>query len=278
MRDSAVESVAVGFFDGVHLGHREILRRAGRVITFRNHPLSVLAPERAPRLVMTPEAKVAAIRECGVGDVEIEDFTPALASLPPEEFAARRLCGADGRRLAIVCGENWRFGAGGRGDAAFLRSIGFVVEVVPSAVLDGERVSSSRIRRCLAEGDVEKAGAMMGRAFSLRGTRFAGKGVGAEIGFPTVNLRPEIPPPMRLGVYVAEVGGVRALANCGVAPTMGTRAWTEPVVELHFLGSPPDGDVMDVGFLRFLREERAFSSLDDLKAQISVDLSAAARG
>ena len=154
MRDAALESVAVGFFDGVHLGHQAILGRASRALTFGNHPLSVLAPERAPRLIMTPEEKVAAIRACGVGEVEVVDFTPELAALSPEEFAARHFVGLDGSRRSVVCGENWRFGAGGRGDADFLRRLGFDVEVVPYAVFDGERVSSSRIRRSLADGDI----------------------------------------------------------------------------------------------------------------------------
>ena len=136
MRDAALESVAVGFFDGVHVGHQAILRRAGRALTFGNHPLSVLAPERTPRLIMSPSEKVAAIRLCGVGDVELVDFTPELAALSAEEFAARHFVASDGTRRRVVCGENWRFGAGGRGDAGFLRSMGFEVEVVPLDVND----------------------------------------------------------------------------------------------------------------------------------------------
>ena len=279
MRDAALESVAVGFFDGVHIGHQAILRRADRALTFRNHPLSVLAPERAPRLIMSPEDKAAAIRACGVGDVELVDFTPELAALSPEEFAARHFVAPDGTRCRVVCGENWRFGAGGRGDADFLRSMGFVVEVVPYAVCGGERVSSSRIRKCLVDGDIETAAMMLGRKVAAEGLPFKGKGRGAELGFPTVNLRiAESPASMLpLGVYVVEVCGCAAVANYGKAPTMGEEAWNEPVLEIHFIGNPPamQGEKVRVEFRRFIRHERKFASVEGLKRQISADIASA---
>ena len=276
MRDAALESVAVGFFDGVHVGHQAILRRAGRALTFRNHPLSVLAPDRAPRLIMSPEDKAAAIRACGVEEVELVDFTPELAALPPEEFAERHFVASDGSRRRVVCGENWRFGAGGRGDASFLRSLGFEVEVVPYAVCGGERVSSSRIRTCLADGNIETAASMLGRKVAAEGAPFKGKGRGAELGFPTVNLRLGESPAslLPLGVYAAEACGCAAVANYGRAPTMGEEAWDEPVLELHFIGNPPamPGEKVRVEFRRFIRHERKFASVDDLKRQISLDV------
>ena len=277
MRDAALESVAVGFFDGVHLGHQAILRRAGRALTFRNHPLSVLAPERAPRLIMTPDEKVAAIRACGVAEVELLEFSPALAALSPEEFAERHFVGRGGERRRVVCGENWRFGAGGRGDAGFLRSLGFEVEVVPYAVCGGERVSSSRIRQFLADGDVGGAAAMLGRPVSLEGTRFRGKGRGSEIGFPTVNLKVGGPAAslLPLGAYAVDVCGAAAVANYGLAPTMGEEAWPDPVLEIHFVGNPPAGlpaDVVRVVFRRFIRPEMKFASLDELRRQIASDM------
>lgn len=278
MRDAALESVAVGFFDGVHVGHQAILRRAGCALTFRNHPLSVLAPERAPRLIMSPEGKVAAIRACGVEEVEIVDFTPELAALPPEEFVERHFVGSGGTRHRVVCGENWRFGAGGRGDADFLRSRGFEVEVVPYAVCGGERVSSSRIRKCLADGDIETAAAMLGRPVAAEGTRFKGKGRGTAMGFPTVNLRLGESPAslLPLGVYAVEACGCTAVANYGRAPTMGEEAWAEPALELHFIGNPPamPGEKLRVEFRRFIRPEKKFASIDDLKHQISLDVAA----
>ena len=298
MRDAACQSLAVGFFDGVHLGHQAILAGAGRALTFRNHPLSVLAPARAPRLIMTLGDRLAAIRACGVRDVVALDFTPELAALSPDDFIARYLApAAGGGRPCIRCGANWNFGKGGVGDAAFLRSRGFSVEVVPFAEFGGAPISSSRIRATLAAGDVVAANAMLGRPFRVAGERRKGKGVGTSLGFPTVNLElPSLEIDLPRGVYVVSVGGVAGLANYGVAPTMGERRWPSPILEIHFVSrtrtdgerSPrtrTDGEgsprtpPMDwavsnpwvVDFLRFVRPERKFDSVAALQAQIARD-------
>ena len=125
-----MSSLAVGFFDGVHLGHQAILKGADAALTFRNHPLTILAPERAPRLIMSCEERVAAIKACGVKDVTVVDFTPELAEMPAEEFVDSFLKRKGFRFSTVRCGANWRFGAGGAGDAAFLRERGFGGEVV----------------------------------------------------------------------------------------------------------------------------------------------------
>jgi len=268
MRDAACESVAVGFFDGVHLGHQAILRGATSAITFRNHPLTVLAPERAPRLIMSFEDRLAAIRACGVRDVTALDFTEALARESPEEFM-RRL----GPR--VRCGENWRFGANGAGNAEFLRAHDVEVEVVPYAEYDGERISSTRIRTALEAGKVAEANAMLGRPFAVSGKVFRGKGAGAAMGFPTVNLALEISVRLPLGVYAVEANGQRAIANYGVAPTMGAQAWDSPCLEIHFLDVQcPMSDVQNlkVAFLDFIRPERRFESTDALARQIAADI------
>lgn len=276
MRDSAVPSLAVGFFDGVHLGHQAILRGADRALTFRNHPLSVLAPARAPRLVMSLDDRLAAIRACGVREVVALDFTPELAALSPEAFVARHLAPKGANiRPQIRCGANWTFGAGGAGDAAWLRVQGFDVSVVPYAVWNGAPISSSRIRVTLADGDVAAARAMLGHPFCVTGEAVRGKGLGAQLGFPTVNVRlPEGMVELRRGVYEVEVAGVRGLANCGVAPTLGARRWPTPVLEIHFPGcdaaSVPAAPFA-VAFVRFIRDERRFASLDDLTRQIARD-------
>ena len=269
--------VAVGFFDGVHLGHQAILGGADAALTFGNHPLTVLAPERAPRLIMTPEDRVATIRSCGVKDVTVLDFTPELAEMEPEDFVGF-LMKRWGHRLPTVrCGRNWRFGKGGMGDADFLRRHGIDVEVAPFAEYRGERISSSRIRACLERGEIEDANAMLGRRYAVRGMREAGKGLGRELGFPTINVRPcagglQLP----LGVYEAEIGGRKAVANYGLAPTMGERAWTSPVLELHVLGNraidqSKRSDSPSVSFVRFIRPERKFDSVEDLRRQIALD-------
>ena len=283
-----MENVAVGFFDGVHLGHQAILKGADAALTFRNHPLSVLAPEKAPRLIMSPEERVAAIKACGVKDVTVLEFTRELASMPAEEFVARYLPSSVLRlKSSVRCGANWRFGAGGAGDAAFLRSHGIDVVVAPYVEYKGERISSSRIRRCLENGEIEDANAMMGRRFQVSGFRFQGKGLGREIGYPTVNL--EISEReshesgecsrivLRRGVYEVEFEGLKAIANYGTAPTMGENAWARPVMEVHLLGRGTEdvrrqtADGVSVELVRYIRSERKFETIEDLKRQIAAD-------
>ncbi len=249
--------------------------------------MSVLAPERAPRLLMDFDSRAAAIRACGVKDVRAFDFTPEFARLSPEEFlsAANVVPGT-----RIRCGANWRFGRGGVGDAEYLRSLGYDVEVVPFVSYNGDKVSSTRIRSALENGDVEDANAMLGRPFRFCGTPCSGKGEGTKLGYPTINLRPgDDGVKLPLGVYAVDVDGRRAVANYGLAPTFGERAWHEPVMEVHFLD---DGRVErlarplargtrapteSVLLLRFIRPERKFDSLEELKTQIARDCEEAAR-
>ena len=272
-------TVAVGFFDGVHLGHRAILSGADVALTFRNHPLSVVAPERAPRLLMDFDARVAAIRACGADEVRAFDFTPEFARLEPDEFL--RIAGIS-PGTTVRCGANWRFGRGGAGDAEYLRARGIDVVVAPYVFHGGERVSSTRIRAALERGEIEDANAMLGRPFAASGVPFSGKGEGARLGCPTLNLRLDsLEIRLPRGAYAAEIGGSRAAVNWGVAPTFGERAWEKPVLEAHFLGLPPDGvgksrsgnadSGITVEFLRFLRPEMKFSSFEELKAQIARD-------
>ena len=280
MREADVSVLAVGFFDGVHLGHQAILRGADAALTFRSHPLSVLAPDRAPKLIMGLEERLAAIRACGVGDVVALDFTPELANMEPADFL--RMAAERHPFTSVRCGANWRFGRGGVGDAEFLRARGIDVVVAPYVFHGGERVSSTRIRAALERGEIEDANAMMGRPFSASGVPFSGKGEGSRLGCPTLNLRLDsLEIRLPRGAYAAEIGGSRAVVNWGVAPTFGERAWEKPVLVAHFLGLPPDGvgksrggnadSGITVEFLRFLRPERKFNSFDALKAQIARD-------
>ena len=275
MRDAARRGLAVGFFDGGHLGHRAILRNAASVLTFRNHPLSVLAPERAPRLLMSVEERLAAIKACGVESVVALDFDKRLASMTAEEFLSRHMDIA--RRDGVVyCGDNWRFGCGGVGDARFLEAHGIKVEILPYAVYKGERISSTRIRAALEAGEIEDATAMLGRPWTAAGEVFKGKGVGAGLGFPTVNIRLiDMGLLLRRGVYAVEVGGRRGIANYGVAPTFGEKAWKSPVLEVHFVDEVPSiaaASVCEISFMRFIRAEMTFASAEDLRRQISTDI------
>ena len=285
MRDADILRVAVGFFDGVHIGHRAILEGADRAVTFRNHPLSVLSPERAPRLIMDERTRLDAIAACGVRDVVALDFTKDTAHMPPEEFALNHLAGGSVDavpRTRVLCGANWRFGRGGAGDAGLLRRMGFEVVVVPYAEYKGERVSSSRIRRAIECGAIEDANAMLGRRYSVFGETFAGKGEGASLGYPTVNIDVgEQSLKMPTGVYEVEVSGARGVANYGVAPTFGERAWKRPVLEIHFPCERPEipsgAGTVCVSFVRFMRHERAFDTLEELKRQISSDCESVVR-
>ena len=257
-----MKGLAVGFFDGVHLGHREILRGASAALTFRNHPLTVLAPEKAPRLIMTAEERVAAIKACGVGEVTVLDFTPALAKMSAEEFANSFLKRSGDRFPALRCGANWRFGKGGEGNADWLRVKGIDVEVVPYAEYKGEPISSSRIREALESGKVEDANAMLGRKYEVRGKREEGKGLGRKIGYPTINFSLEdLNLKLQCGVYEIEIDGVKGIANYGFAPTMGDRSWKKPILEVHLLASHPSSLIPHpsslISFVRFIRPEKS---------------------
>ena len=226
---------------------------------------------------MDAEERIEAIRACGVREVIVLDFTSELAALEPGEFL--QLIEARHPFGSVRCGANWRFGRGGAGDAVWLRAHGCAVDVVPYAMHGGEPISSSRIRACLGRGDIEEANAMMGRRVCASARSFSGKGMGRELGWPTVNFESDAPMLGLLprGVYLVEVDGLRGVANYGVAPTMDDRAWSEPVLEVHFLDGAPlvEPSVSMVSFIRFLRPERRFASIADLKCQIAADCAAA---
>ena len=276
-------AVAIGFFDGVHLGHRTILRALRdaasasgarpAVLTFRNHPLSVIDPGAAPPLLMTGERRLAELSGAAGCEVVALDFTPALAAMPPEEFIAE-LHGMFGRVSCVFCGPGWRFGAQGRGNAALLAAAGIEVRETPFAMESGERISSTRIRAAVRSGDLASAAAMLGRPFALCGAIRPGKGEGRNLGFPTVNIAPAagmcLPP---CGVYAIEGG----IANLGTAPTFGDRAWKAPILEAHYFSRPPDFPcgAAEVPLLRFLRPERRFPDVASLRARIALDVAAA---
>lgn len=270
MRTAAQRRIAVGFFDGVHIGHRAILDGADAALTFNPHPLAVVAPEKAPRLLTTLEERVEAIRAAGVEEVAVIDFTPEFSRLSADEFISLMLNREFSRFGIVRCGGNWRFGRGGAGDWRLLGARGMGVEIVPYAEFAGAPVSSSRIRSCLAAGDVEAANAMLGRRYSRRLQPSPGKGVGSALGYATVNFPAELP--LKTGVYAVTLDGEPAVANYGRAPTAGERAWSGNVLEVHQLsGEPHLRGFMDVAFDFFIRPERKFASFDELRCQIALD-------
>ncbi len=273
--------LAVGFFDGVHRGHQRILAGADAVLTFRNHPLSVLAPSRAPALLMDAAERIALLKIVGTDTprtVRAFRFTRRFASMSPADFAAFLRAEFPGLEC-VHCGGNWRFGARGEGTPQVLRKLGFKVKVSSYAKCGGCAISSTRIRTALAEGDVAIANAMLGRRFSVTGGVVQGKGMGRGLGFPTVNL--EMPPTLNLkyGVYAVDTPYGRGVANWGIAPTMGENAWSAPVMEVHLLdGKAPSGAKkrrMTIELAGFIRFERKFRSVDALCRQIAADVKVA---
>ena len=283
-------AVAVGTFDGVHLGHRALLREmaafaaaAGRpawVLTFAGSPLTLLDPAHAPGLLMDREAILRQLRLCAPGArVVVQPFDAAFAALPAEAFA-RALRGA-----AVFCGEDWRFGAGAEGTPGFLRARGFDVHVVPYAQWGGARVSSTRVRAALAEGRLDAAAGMLGRPWAFTGRVVRGRGLaGPTFGVPTANLAyvgrgGERMAPLARGVYRAEALlheiAWPALVNFGVAPSL--KGETAPLFEAHLLGAELDlyGANLTLSFdAPRLRPERKFPTVDALRAQIRADLEA----
>lgn len=286
-------ALALGVFDGVHLGHRAILAAAverGRAAgvpavagTFDPHPLEVLHPERAPVPVTTLDERLELFAETGVDGAVVIEFTSALAAMEPEAFVEQVL--VDGLRVReVVVGFNHRFGRGARGDARLLADLGarfgFRAHVVPPLTIDGVTVSSTEVRAALQRGDVERAGRLLGRRWVVAGTVVAGAGRGRTLGFPTANVKTSRPPLVAPGVYacVARVsaGEHRAVVNVGVRPTFGER---QLAVEAYLLDFKSDlyGAHIRLGFVARLRDERKFASVDALAQQIRADVEAARR-
>ena len=285
--------VALGAFDGIHLGHRAILgtavergrARGARVVacTFDRHPMEVLNPARAPVPLTTLAEQLTLIAETGVDLTLVLAFTPELAGIEPEAFTQDIIVG----RLhaqEVVVGYNHTFGRGARGDAALLcavgEPIGLQTHVVPPLLVDGVPVSSSEIRTVLREGDVVRAARYLGRPYSIAGPVTHGDGRGRTLGFPTANLDPERPLLVPTGVYAcrAEVDGAihRAVVNVGVRPTFGDNALT---IEAHLMDVSADlyGRSLRLKFIARLRGERKFAGVDELREQIARDVEAARR-
>ncbi len=263
-------AVAIGTFDGVHLGHRAVIRAAvdagerPTVVTFHPHPREAFGHRVA--LLTTLERRLELLAECGVEDVLVVEFTPEVAGLAPVDFA-RDYLGAIGAHV-VVAGTGFRFGQERAGDVELLRSFGFDARQVPLV----EGISSTRIRQLAAAGEIGGAARLLGRPLEMDGTVVPGDHRGGTLGFPTANLRvdPALLVP-EFGIYAGAVGDKRAAISIGVNPHYGG---TERRIEAYLLDWSGDlyGDRLVVELWRRLREERAFASEADLIEQIARDV------
>jgi len=289
--DAAPAVATIGNYDGVHVGHRAILRSAvagakGRqlqslLITFDPHPLSVVAPSRRPRLLQTRRQKLDTLAECGIDGVLVVHFDGTLAAMSGDAFF-RTFLRSRVTPAAIHVGVNFRFGHDRAGDTDLLCRIGVEMGIdvvgIPQVEVGGETVSSSAIRRAVEDGDVERAARMLGRPFALTGEVVAGNGRGRTLDFPTANLDVENEMIPRRGVYVTETSVLSSrnisVTNVGVRPTFGGETL---VVETHLIDFDEDllGERMDVRFLARIRDERRFSDPGELADQIARDRAAA---
>jgi riboflavin kinase/FMN adenylyltransferase len=285
--------LAIGFFDGVHLGHQQIIRQTltdarrheaiALVITFDRHPNAVVAPHRLPPLIYSLPQKLRAIASLGADRLLLIHFDKAFSEQTGEDFI-RALARDSGHVQSLCVGTNFLFGHKRTGNVDLLKQLGgelkFAVHGLAAVALDGKAVSSTRIRETIRLGDLDAASQMLGRAYSLAGTVVRGDGLGHQLGFPTANLDTAglaLPPN---GVYAvhAEVRGKRqrAVLNIGHRPTLQNPA-PQLRVEAHLIDFTGElsGQELEVTFVEKLRPEKKFPSLADLRAQIARDILAA---
>jgi riboflavin kinase/FMN adenylyltransferase len=265
--------VAVGVFDGVHLGHREVIRGADTVLTFDPHPLEVINPPAAPKLITPTPVKADLVGELGAEEMAVipfdEDFSKRSAQEFVDEVIVERLAATH-----VSVGRNFRFGHKAGGDAALLAADPrFETRVVELVEVEGETVSSSHIRGLVAAGEVAHAAAFLGRPLQIRGEVVRGDGRGRDLGFPTANLVPDerlIRPDQ--GVYASLANGHPAAINIGVRPQFETGRGV--LIEAYLIDFEGDlyGTELRIDFLERLRGERLFPSVDELVAQIGRDV------
>ncbi|MBP2640055.1 MAG: riboflavin biosynthesis protein RibF [Firmicutes bacterium] len=281
-------SIALGNFDGLHIGHQSVIMRAVRlarqkgvasaVFTFSNHPISLIDPKRSPPLLLTAQDKIRLLRSIGVDALILIPFTPEILQLSPEKFV--QLLINTLHPVHIEVGPNYSFGHRGRGNPEMLREAGeqygFSVEIHPAVYIEDVLVSSTVIRRLIQQGKVEKAAAYLGRPFRLKGRVVSGDGRGRNLGYPTANLSIEeglISPGD--GVYAVEIltrhGIYQGVANVGENPTFKGQ---HRRIEVFIFDFSADlyGCIISVLFLKQIRKEITFSSASELQTQIAHDI------
>ncbi len=280
--------LTLGVFDGLHLGHQRIMQRVveraaaagahATAITFDPHPRAVLHPESAPPLLQTLDQRLANLEVIGIEQAIVIRFNREFASQPAEVFL-KEIVSDRLQAKEVYLGKGFAFGRDRGGNIELLRQmsreLGFTADEVEEVQLRGQRISSSRIRKLLSEGRVNLARRMLGRPYGVEGVVIRGDRRGHTIGFPTANLKPHNRVIPKYGVYATAtlVDGVwrRGVTNIGIRPTFGSDA--EPSIETYIFDFDEElyGDVLRVRFLHRIRDERKFSGIDELKAQIERD-------
>jgi riboflavin kinase/FMN adenylyltransferase len=265
--------VAIGSFDGVHVGHRQVISGADTVLTFEPHPLRVIHPEAAPKLLMPFTIKRDVVEGLGAEELVVIPFDKEFSTIEPRDFIDHVLLERLGAQHVSV-GENFRFGAKARGTPELLASRDeFSTRVVPLVEVDGETVSSTRIRALVAAGEVEAAMRCLGAPFLLEGEVVDGDRRGRRLGFPTANIVPadELVSPGH-GVYAAFANGQPAAVNVGIRPTFETGRGL--LVEAYLIDWEGDlyGETLRIAFIARLRGERRFAGAEELIAQMHRDV------
>ncbi len=281
-------AVAIGNFDGVHRGHQALVARARSaasggervaVLTFEPHPREFLDPAQAPPRLMRLAEKSTALAALGVERLAVLRFNERLQRQSPDDFVREVLHDGLGARHVVV-GEGFRYGCRRAGTVDSLRAagavLGFDVHVVPSVAVDGERVSSTRVRAALAAGDLVTAQRLLGRPYSITGRVVAGQRLGRELGFPTANFRMPPSSVALRGIYAVRLQGIEGRPDAAAVASLGTRPTVggiEPLLEVHVFDY--DGDLygrrLTVEFIERLRDEEKFPSLEALVTQMHAD-------
>lgn len=286
--------VTLGNYDGIHRGQRKVIERvvarakelgtSSALITFEPHPLKVLRPEEAPPLLTLPSQRERLLAEADIDALLIVKFNRDLARTPPEDFVRRFLAGTLSIEEILV-GKDFAFGHERRGNLQLLETmgaeLGFRVVGVEQELHEGEVVSSSRIRRAVREGKIDLAAELLGRPYALYGTVVKGDRMGARLGWPTINLKPENEHLPADGVYVGRVFFPKMASSFDCVTNIGTRPTVyenyQKVVESHILDFKQNvyGEKVEVSFIKRLREEKLFPSVMELAAQIGRDVESA---
>lgn len=283
--------LTIGNFDGVHRGHQALLAQAQALARAHNQPLAVMTFEPTPREFFGGDAapgrisplrdRLRLLEEQGVARVLLQGFHQRFAAWSAEDFVDELLVRRLGAR-ALLVGDDFRFGARRAGDLALLRARGeqhgFAVHSLDTVCVDALRCSSTAVREALGQADLARAAGLLGRPYSMSGRVRRGLQLGRKLGMPTANVTLRRRPALRLGVYAvwARLGSRRwaGVASLGIRPTLGL---TECLLETHFFESPGDiyGQLLDVEFAHYLRDEQRFDSLDALSVQMQADKSQA---